>query len=128
MPRTEYQIQWAIDNRDSVIRSKRKYNLKNRDRLNETARMRKAYQRLMVLEYYSDGTLRCNCCKISNYEFLTIDHVNGGGHKHRREINHGHLEIWLIMNNFPDGFQVLCSNCNTGRAKNGGICPHQNRC
>jgi hypothetical protein len=30
-----------------------------------------------------------------------------------------------VMNDFPPGFQLLCSNCNHGRARNGGICPHK---
>ena len=23
-----------------------------------------------------------------------------------------------------DGYQLLCANCNQGRARNGGVCPH----
>ena len=127
VPRTEYQKQWAIKHRDSIIESKRKYNLKNRDKINEMSRLRKARQRLEVLKHYSNGTLSCDCCGELEYDFLTIDHVNGGGRKHREEIHHGHLEIWLIMNNFPEGYKVLCYNCNCGRAKNNGICPHKKR-
>lgn len=126
MSRTEYQKQWAIENRDAVIKSKRKYNIKNRETINEKARIRKSEQRLLVLSHYSNGELKCACCGESEYLFLTIDHINGGGRKHRDDIHHGHLEIWLIMNNFPEGYQILCSNCNTGRARNGDVCPHQN--
>ena len=25
----------------------------------------------------------------------------------------------------PDTIQILCFNCNCGRARNGGICPHE---
>lgn len=25
----------------------------------------------------------------------------------------------------PEGFQTLCYNCNIGKHRNGGICPHQ---
>lgn len=32
---------------------------------------------------------------------------------------------WLKDNKYPKGFQVLCTNCNTGRHRNGGICPHK---
>jgi len=125
LSRTEYQKQWATENRNAVIKSKRKYNLKNKLIINESSRLRKSYQRLMVLEYYSGGKLECNCCGESEYDFLTIDHINGGGYKHKKEVK-GHIEIWLIMNGFPDGFQVLCWNCNCGRHKNGGVCPHKN--
>jgi hypothetical protein len=30
-----------------------------------------------------------------------------------------------VKHNFPPGFRLLCSNCNFGRARNHGVCPHQ---
>lgn len=125
--RTEYQKQWATNNRDAIIKSKKKYNLKNKDKINEINKLRKTHQRLDVLKHYSDGKLECKCCGESEYQFLTIDHVNGGGYKHKKE-THGHVCLWLILNNFPEGYQVLCYNCNCGRAKNGGVCPHKDSC
>lgn len=35
-----------------------------------------------------------------------------------------HVE-WLARHKYPEGFQLLCWNCNCGRAINGGICPHE---
>lgn len=32
---------------------------------------------------------------------------------------------WLKDQGFPEGFRVLCHNCNQGRESNGGICPHR---
>ena len=84
--------------------------------------------RLIVIERYSNGTNRCACCGETIIDFLTIDHINGGGRKHCREVTGGFSSSkfyqWLEKQGFPDGFQVLCWNCNCGRAKNGGICPH----
>ena len=35
------------------------------------------------------------------------------------------LMIWLRDNNWPrDRYQLLCSNCNQGKVRNGGVCPH----
>jgi hypothetical protein len=31
---------------------------------------------------------------------------------------------WLAKKNFPEGFQVLCANCNVAKSQN-GVCPHQ---
>lgn len=31
---------------------------------------------------------------------------------------------WLVANDFPPGFQVLCANCNMAKDRPGG-CPHQ---
>ena len=67
----------------------------------------------------------CACCNEPHLRFLTVDHINGGGNKQRKTIGQGRLYQWLIKNNFPDGYQILCFNCNAGREYNGGICPHE---
>ena len=52
--------------------------------------------------------------------------MNNDGAKHRKEIGHGGslMYSWLIKNNFPPGFQLLCMNCNFAKGIHGGICPH----
>lgn len=70
----------------------------------------------------------CSCCGEVTIDFLTIDHINGGGTKQRRTNGVGggiHFYIWLKTNAYPKGFQVLCFNCNCGRAVNKGVCPHK---
>ena len=58
--------------------------------------------------------------------FLTVDHVNGDGAAKRAMHRTGNsFYRWIIRNGFPADFQVLCFNCNIGRAMNGGICPHK---
>jgi hypothetical protein len=74
------------------------------------------------------GGYVCKCCNEKEKMFLDIDHINNDGAKHRRENNltsGNQLYIWLRTNNYPPGFQVLCSNCNRGKFRNGGVCPHQ---
>lgn len=72
---------------------------------------------------------QCACCGESEERFLTFDHINNDGAKHRREVfggrNGGNMLEWLRRNKYPPGFQTLCYNCNCGRYRNGGICPHQ---
>jgi hypothetical protein len=82
-------------------------------------------QRLIVLKHYSNNTLSCACCGESHYEFLCIDHINGGGNKHRKTLSKqgNNLGRWLLKNNFPEGFQVLCHNCNMAKGFH-GACPH----
>ena len=63
----------------------------------------------IVLQHYGQT---CACCGESNTEFLTVDHINGEGNKHRKKENYNSILEWLIRNNLPDGFQVLCMNCN----------------
>jgi hypothetical protein len=73
------------------------------------------------------GGYRCACpgCTETDPMFLTIDHVNDDGHVQRRQGLTGlTLFRWLQKNNYPPGYRVLCFNCNLGRYRNGGICPH----
>jgi hypothetical protein len=83
--------------------------------------------RLEVLSHYSGGTPKCACCGEREIDFLTIDHVNGGGSAHRRSLGGARgsgIYPWLRRNDYPDGFQVLCMNCNFAKGKY-GTCPHQ---
>lgn len=86
--------------------------------------------RLAALVHYSGGTPRCNCCGDEHLAFLTINHIDGDGARHRREefgsktYGGSHmLWTWLKRNGYPDGFEVLCFNCNF--AQYWGGCPHK---
>lgn len=85
-------------------------------------------QRRAVFSAYGN---QCACCGESEPLFLTIDHINGGAPEHRRQSNLGRggaiLYAWLIRNEFPEGFQTLCFNCNWAKHSNreNGGCPHQ---
>ncbi len=69
---------------------------------------------------------KCNCCFEENIKFLTIDHVDGGGRSHRKELGRKRVYSIAIQNNFPEEYQILCYNCNIARSYHGhGICPHK---
>ncbi len=85
-----------------------------------------------VIDYYGG---KCLCCGESGLIFLTIDHIAENGAEHRRQISPGlknrapggdNFYRWLETHCMPDGFQTLCYNCNIGKHRNGGICPHRN--
>ena len=85
--------------------------------------------RLEVLSHYSDKSmdfLHCACCKELHLIFLTIDHINNDGAEQRRKLKLKSgfaFYLWLKQNNYPEGYQVLCHNCNY--AKSHGGCPHK---
>lgn len=85
--------------------------------------------RAKVLEAY--GGPVCACCGETEVMFLTIDHINNDGNIERKSglyagSGYGFYQ-WLRKNNYPKGYQVLCMNCNVGKHKNGGVCPHQRK-
>ena len=71
---------------------------------------------------------KCACCGEDMWEFLTIDHKNNDGSKHRAEtgLEGMKMYLWLVKNNFPPEFQVLCWGCNLARHQY-GVCPHVKR-
>jgi len=90
-----------------------------------TRKRKNAELKLIVVNHY--GGI-CACCGEAVLGFLTIDHVNGGGTKHRHSIKKQGASFyrWIIKAGFPSNLRVLCYNCNCGSAANGGICPHRN--
>lgn len=70
----------------------------------------------------------CVCCGETEERLLTVDHVNDDGGKHRKEINARTNSWkqwkWAADNNYPPNLQVLCFNCNFGKALY-GRCPHK---
>lgn len=69
-------------------------------------------QRKLVIDHYSFGFKCCGVCNFSNELSLSVDHIDGGGTKHLKSIGNN-ICRWLIQNNYPEGFQILCMNCNT---------------
>ena len=84
-------------------------------------------RKVVVFKHYGGENPQCACCGERRSEFLSIDHIKGGGTNHLREIlkTKGQLLYrWLIHQGFPSGFRVLCHNCNQSRGLY-GYCPHE---
>jgi len=101
----------------------RKWKDNNKDRLkvHRDNRTRK----LQTLVYSNYGN-KCVCCGETNHMFLTMDHIHGDGSQKRKTVEpRGALfYAWIVKNSFPDYLRILCYNCNCGRYRNGGMCPH----
>ena len=67
---------------------------------------------------------KCSCCGETQTEFLSIEHINGGGKKHRNSLKQG-FYYWLKSQRYPkDNFELLCYNCNMAKGFY-GYCPHK---
>ena len=111
--------------RECVMRrNKENYSRYRALHLEQGKRYRQALRDEVFAAY---GGYKCACCGETRKLFLSIDHVNGDGNKHRRAIGikaGTAFYAWLRNNLFPVGFQVLCYNCNLGKRHNNNICPH----
>jgi hypothetical protein len=106
----------------------KQYRLENPARVNEVRRNYHARLRAVTLAAYGG---KCGCCGELRPEFLAIDHVNGDGAAHRRELKLQRIKAgagfyrYLRRLGYPkDRFQLLCYNCNVAKSIY-GQCPHE---
>lgn len=103
--------------------AERKWYARNRDRAIATQKVYRQAQKDKILDHYGRF---CACCGEDEPVFLSLDHINGDGAAHRREISKrsgASMYSLLIREGFPAGFQVLCYNCNFAK-RTGEACPH----
>lgn len=120
-----YKKRWRIKNLERFQASQKRWKENNPERYQaiqkKSARKRRKEIRAAVLEHYGG---KCECCWESQPEFLAIDHIDGGGAQHRKQVKMD-MSYWLYKNNFPLGFRLLCHNCNQSKGYF-GYCPHRN--
>lgn len=86
--------------------------------------------RVIKLEVIKAYGGKCQCpggCTVVNPDWLSMDHIKGGGIAHRKRLKVIGLDFyrWLKKNKFPKrGFRLLCYNCNLSRGHL-GQCPHE---
>ena len=112
----EKRRQKYIQNPEHYKKINRAYKVKHREEILQRERKKRKILRIEVLTHYAGKLPSCVCCGEKCIEFLTLDHVNGGGLEHKRKIgNHfgSSFYKWLKDNNFPKfNSQILCLNCN----------------
>lgn len=78
-----------------------------------------------VVDHYGG---RCTCCGEGLFVFLAIDHKNNDGAEERRNFKQAKASDitflrWIQKRGYPDGYQILCHNCNWAKYKL-GECNH----
>lgn len=122
--RYEYNKKWTKNHPDQVKASLKKYRESHRGQFRDYTNYQNKLLRREVLIYYSKGVPQCACCGELIYEFLTVDHIDKSVYKLHKKYTYGTKLIWwIVKNNFPEGFQILCMNCNLAKSIR-GICPH----
>jgi len=117
----EYAARWRSKNQHLIDAAGTIVELSSKRRFHLTV-----YHLLRHQAILAYGGYRCACCGVRDPMFLTIDHINNDGGRHRRRVGRT-LEFlqWLRRKGYPPGFRVLCTNCNSGRHRNRGVCPHK---
>lgn len=100
------------------------YYLANKEKWKYPGKKSRLKLKLDVLIAYGG---HCACCGENQYEFLSLDHKNNDGAAHRRTLKTRSEGVYrqVRQQGYPEGFQVLCMNCNFAKGMH-GACPHGN--
>jgi hypothetical protein len=129
--------EYYLKNREHIIKKSKDNKNKNAEKYRQQDRIRRQrpdfkkhsreyarerWQRIKkeTLNHYGG---KCLCCEEAHIEFLSIDHINGNGTQHRKTTIGTHIYDWLRRNNYPEGYRVLCFNCNMSLGFF-SYCPH----
>lgn len=113
-----YSKKWDADNiqrRRDINRVHDKKRAGSATRVKQKADVRQRRhirERIAVIEMYGG---KCKFCPCTQYEYLTLDHVQGDGKQHRLEIASKYRTVYdyLLRENIIDHtrFRLLCWNC-----------------
>lgn len=85
---------------------------KGKRKLREASWRYRRHIKQEVLKHYGNEKIACVRCGEESIECLTIDHIKAIGAKAHQESGLGVLfYLWLRRNNYPEGYQTLCMNC-----------------
>ena len=121
----EYNRMWNQERRERRLEinreaDQRRYGTPKRQRQHAEVRQRRHIrQRVAVLERYGG---KCCFCGTAQYEHLTVDHINGGGTKHRAEFRSKYRNFYDFLYNTefrPDLYRILCWNCHMAMTRYG---------
>jgi len=103
---------WQKQNLEKMRETQRRYYKNNREKIRKYIRDRRAKFRRMVLLHYSHEMMKCAKCGFDDERALSIDHINGGGTQHRKQVKSGgNFNEMLVREGYPEGYQILCMNC-----------------
>lgn len=100
--------------------------MRRKDQVSKYYKGRNFKLKQQVFEHYGN---KCVCCGEEELVFLTLDHINNDGNKERLTLKSkggASFYRWVIKNNYPNRYQILCWNCNLGRCIL-GECPHKRK-
>lgn len=119
---SEFQATRSDAKRCELCRQKYLYEYRRRE---ETKLRRKQSNRNIRERLFAGYGGKCVCCGETKFEFLALDHVNGGGRQERKTMSTQQIALRAIRNGFPPEYRVLCHNCNQSHGWY-GYCPHEN--
>lgn len=90
------------------------YREKNRAKINAYSTARRMRWKQTILDRYGN---QCAICGFNDMRALQLDHINDNGSQERKDLGSQKFSgvkfyEYLIKQGLPDGYQILCANCN----------------
>lgn len=118
----EYEKQWQKEYREKTKEKRREYQHRYRKENPEKTRGKGKEERARVkkevIGYYSKDKFECASCGFNDMRALQLDHIFNNGAEERIKIFGNRTAAgtmfyrWVRQQNYPEGYQVLCANCN----------------
>lgn len=118
--RTSKPYYYCGEHKQARKKHKQTWYENNREYVNAAASKRWHDLREKFLIMYGN---ECVCCGEKEEAFLSLDHVNNDGSKHRKDVGNYGVYYDAIKIYDTSRFQILCYNCNFAKQTR-GKCPH----
>lgn len=117
-----------LKNKEKRLAASRHWRMRNKEQARKYGIEYGRKLKVECLTHYGNGFLCCTRCGFSDIRALSIDHINGKGAEHRRNLaKEGKtgktLYKWLKDRNYPKGYQTLCMNCQYIKRQENKECP-----
>ena len=108
-----YARLWREGNRETTRQRVQETYWRYPERSRLLKRQANARVKTQVFAHYSNGKVCCALCGNDNIFCLSIDHINGLGKQNRKALHRSGCAFyyWLKKQGYPEGYQVLCMNC-----------------
>lgn len=124
----ERDRRYRKSNRELLKNKSREYRKQFPERIRKSMSKYRKSLRMRSLQYIADlrtkSVLACECCGEIKIEFLSFDHINGGGRRDMRSsLTRQNFYNSILRGERDSILRVLCYNCNCSLGHN-GYCPH----
>jgi len=103
-----------MEHKEEILSRNRAWKLAHKDLISIRNKEHTKKLRYQVLSHYSGSDQPfCKQCGHSDIRALCIDHINNDGVSDRKVNGKAQAFLrYLIRNSYPEGYQILCANCN----------------
>lgn len=105
---------YYLNHKEERMKKSDEYYKTHKEQVHKRNKERSKEVRLKVLTHYGNGKCACVGCGYSIFDALDLDHINNNGAENRPKYGYSWGTFWrsLVKNNYPEGYQTLCRNCN----------------